>query len=561
MTLASQQTTASSADRDAEPGIRTESRSGSGRQPSDAIPPTLLRLPDLEPELEDDSLTDASDMDTFEDADESQDQTASGFAMAGSKLAKPSNTDVPGGELRGKDSLAGAPAGVAANSSLDSLYQDAIHSKAVAPNDAQLHPVPKTVRSESSAAASESDSFLSTFASRKALLVIVAIFAGLAIFVPRGNKEPAEALTPEAIQQLPVDDISKTTSSRHGADGMSALSAQAGRKSQGGVNDPAKPKWNDPIAIPPKVAFDRNVTKDSDATKTAQPIPAHDLSSPGNRSVVKQPGSMNDLSAPGSAHSATLMSPSVTSPNASNPRPNGGLPSNMPGMAEAPFIPVGNVAQNSAANNGAAQGNASQNPGQPNSNPGMNTLNSPPSFQAVTQPSSDGPQAPSSFAANSLAPNQFAGSQSSNSQSGNSQPPNSAVASPSGAAEPRARMVQSRTPQGIEDWTRFLPTVQPEDADMSQSQAPNNQAPGNQAPGIQSSVGQSPVGQAPVGQGRVAASSVRASASPTAPDFQFALPGSANPNGAGPTPGSGVSPSAQVTPEARVAMPPPSYMR
>ncbi|TWT98880.1 hypothetical protein [Neorhodopirellula pilleata] len=182
MTLASDHTTARSTDRE-------------------GIPPTLLRLPDLDP-----PPSDASN------------EAALATASMGTIQADAASPFDPQDIRDGASNPPPSP-----RSAMRSHVEAAVSAAAIASepsSDSELPPTEKTFveparRSEpiESIERLQSDevSWLTIFASRKTLLVLLALVAGVAIFSPRGEEAPSDQETPMLVDLSSTsDELPKT---------------------------------------------------------------------------------------------------------------------------------------------------------------------------------------------------------------------------------------------------------------------------------------------------------------------------------------------------------------
>lgn len=436
------------------------------------IPPTLLRLPDLDPEA-------SSMLQTVQTTE--PERTIS--------------TPVPSPPSKPKVGLSDGLQKSSSPSSVQVLksttVEPAPHLPGKEPSDHSVEPMEssslresdslKTVSDDSPIAdanlpSDESDSWLTTFASRKTLLVLLAIVAGLAIFFPRGENSTSEQGTPLLVEESVTE--------------PTVIPFQMERFPATRLNPPiaATPQ---PIAPPQKFA---------DSSKVMPPSPVASASVP-----LRQPNATTIESEIASV---------VQQPESTIPQP--------------PKTPWDEPDRDEPDRDESFASTAG---------PWNDELASAPTEQRRTYQQTLSPQSPV------IDPLQAGKMKSDLAQSMVSGYGGESVVSNTNT-EPPARLVNSRTPQGIFNWKKFLPPINDDSASVSSS-----------SPGAEQNASTS-----------TAMPEIRTSKAPVAPSFEFALPGGpkqaatdfsdstnslqSNPNG---SPASG--------PEARVAMPPQSSLR
>lgn len=432
-------------------------------------PPTLLRLPDLDPEA-------SSMLQTVQPTE----HEIAPSTPAPSPVAKPK---------------AALPTGLSKSSSLSSdraIASSAVERPSPGPSSEPRPSVepsesssfresdsPQVVRgdsriAEASFSSDESDSWLTAFASRKTLLVLLALIAGLAIFFPRGDHATSEQVTPLLVEDsAPEPTVIPFQLERYPATRLESPIASATKSVA-----PAK-QLADPAKLMP-----------ASPTSMAS-IP---LRQPGDTIIKDEIASVNEQP------SSLVPQP----PKTPWDEQSGDEPMESPTRSMGPLNAALSLAQTK------------------NTSPYQQTLS---------------PQSPV------IDPSLAGNADKALSQSMANAYGGTSVASDKSTETP-ARLVNSRTPQGIFNWKKFLPPINIDSA------------------------ADSPVSP-DASQGTSALSAmpeIRTSSAPVAPSFEFALPGGTNPVASGAADStdsiqSNSNGSPASGPEARVAMPPQSSLR
>ena len=322
----------------------------------------------------------------------------------------------------------------------------------------------------------ESDSWLTTFASRKTLLVLLALVAGLAIFFPRGDDTMSEQGTSLLVDESGPEptvvpfEIERYPATRLESPIASATTPMVPRQQ---FADPAK-------VIPPSPVLTASVPLRQPVANPAQ-----------NRiaSVVQEP-------------LGTIPQPPKTP------------------WDEQPVADRTESFPNSPGSLDEALSFAQAGPAS--------------SFEQTLAPQSPVIEP---FQSSDIANTMDSAQPQVNENGGSPAVSDANVEAP-------ARLVNSRTPQGIFNWKKFLPPINEDSASVSTA-----------SPGGTQNVSMSP-----------AVPDIRTSAAPVAPSFEFALPDGTNPaySDAADSPDSiqsNPNGSTAMGPEARVAMPPQPSLR
>lgn len=451
-----------------------------GRLQSEAIPPTLLRLPDLEPMPEPDPSpveSSGAGMANSASSPSSIGPTTKTSALSNVKVA-PATSEVAqtdGRVAQGRREDVGPsdlvrPPVILKAADLSVKPADPA-SDTVVELSSRNKPMPSTEEPASSLA----ESLVSVFASRRTLLVLLALIAALAIFMPRGENATSEHETPMLVESL----------------------------------------------TPPKTTLETPVARMPPATSI---VTAHEVNS-----------KLNTFGSQSGFPAAPRAESSLDSQRNSSQRPN---PNTQLASMAGP-IPVRTM---------------------PSSTSSLDDIEMPVVTTGETTsetrlfPTVDAIRGYSrSFAEDARKTTVEAFDAVSGSVGSELGP--SPMNEPPPPADPPARLVNSRTPQGIQDWTRFLPSVnagEPE-ANLSPAGTPDQAFAGTPD---QAFAGSPPSD----GQSAIMPTVIRTSIAPEAPSFEFALPAGSQPSGAQ-SPNSPGASRPVSSPEARVAMPPSSSLR
>lgn len=460
-----------------------------GRSPSEAIPPTLLRLPDLDPvetgPMESESVDDKTAKMDSPPWDAQALRAVESYRAA---VAQPKHSQ----RVTSPAEIAGSGHGTdehdpnGSDSASQSLGRfeylgTSMTSPQVSENAVvELASRNKTVLPEDDAVSSRLDRLVGVFASRKTLLVLLALIAALAIFMPRGENTTSEHETPMLVENIAPP---KTTLETPIASMPPEMIPPMPQRSSLAAVDPrySNPDHagDDAFTRDPQfpIATNSNMTPPSQFASMTGPVPV--------KSMRSNPPSLDDIQIPLSTTDAadpeTRMFPTVDA---------------IRGYSES----FGRDARKAVTQTFEKTTDSKTTDG-----------------KDTDGKTTDGKTLGAGKAAAAI-------------------------------ADPGPRLVNSRTPQAITDWTRFLPSPDGNSPDLSPA-VPGRS--GQTRSDSRASQGQS--------------TSIRSSVAPIAPSFEFALPGG-QPNQGAPTgnvgaPNPAVPNRGVSAPEARVAMPPNSSLR